>query len=224
MGSRAPRFACSSARNNWPISATLAPSWCAILVKTARCDRSSQDGHASYPPPGVRLLHRIEAFPERMRVPRSSSQSQDNSPQDGDSGPEEAPLYGASASPPLPDSGMIVFSSSARMLHMNGPARKLIALFGEYHGLASEPIPPILTEFCHDVLAQLQPRVETQSWEEFEMRRTCHMVTPPLLLRGFGVMNSTNQEFRVILTLAPLRASPPESPDQPPDGDTQTNS
>ena len=118
------------------------------------------------------------------------------------------------------------------MLHMNGPARKLIALFGEYHGLASEPIPPILTEFCHDVLAQLQPRVETQSWEEFEMRRTCHMVTPPLLLRGFGVMNSTNQEFRIILTLAPLRPAPlaadspapPESPDQPPTDITQANS
>lgn len=144
-------------------------------------------------------------------MPRSFSQSQDDSPQNGASGPEETALHGVSASQPvlpLPDSGMIVFSSSARMLHMNGPARKLIALFGEYHGLASEPIPPILTEFCHDVLAQLQPRVETQSWEEFEMRRTCHMVTPPLLLRGFGVMNSTNHEFRVILTLAPLRPAP----------------
>lgn len=127
---------------------------------------------------------------------------------------------------------MIVFSSSARMLHMNGPARRLIALFGEYHGLAFEPIPPILTEFCHDVLAQLQPRVETQSWEEFEMRRTCHMVTPPLLLRGFGVMNSTNHEFRIILTLAPLRPAPlaadspapPQPPDQPPTGFARANS
>ena len=91
----------------------------------------------------------------------------------------------------------------------------------EYHGLASEPILPILTEFFHDVLAQLQPRVETQSWDEFEMRRTCHMVTPPLLLRGFGVMNSTNQEVRIILTLRP---APSESPDQPPAGDTQANS
>ena len=168
-----------------------------------------------------------------MRVPQSSSQSHDDSPQNGASGPEETALHGASASQSaLPDSGMIVFSSSARMLHMNGPARKLIALFGEYHGLASEPIPPILTEFCHDVLAQLQPRVETQSWEEFEMRRTCHMVTPPLLLRGFGVMNSTNQEFRVILTLAPLRPAPlaanspapPQPPDQPLTDVAQANS
>lgn len=119
---------------------------------------------------------------------------------------------------------MIVFSSSARMLHMNGPARRLIALFGEYHGLAFEPIPPILTEFCHDVLAQLQPRVETQSWEEFEMRRTCHMVTPPLLLRGFGVMNSTNHEFRIILTLAPLRPTLPQPPDQPPTDFARANS
>ncbi|MDZ4732886.1 MAG: hypothetical protein SGJ16_04765 [Nitrospirota bacterium] len=120
--------------------------------------------------------------------------------------------------PPLlssPDSGMIVFSSSARILHMNGPARVLLALFGTSHELwphwpqmTPESMPSILTEFCYDVLAQLHRRNEAQDLAQFEMRRICHMVTPPLLLTGFGVPNSTNGEIRVILTLNPLPSTP----------------
>ena len=106
-----------------------------------------------------------------------------------------------------PDSGMIVFSSSGRILHINGPARALMALFGKSHELwaqmAPESMPSILTEFCYDVLAQLQRRIETQDWTQSEMRRICYMVTPSLLLTGFGVPNSTNGKIRIILTLTP---------------------
>ena len=83
-----------------------------------------------------------------------------------------------------------------------------MALFGKSHELwpqmTPESMPSILTEFCHDVLAQLQRRIEVQDWAQFEMRRICHMVTPSLLLTGFGVPNSTNRELRIILTLHPL--------------------
>ena len=113
---------------------------------------------------------------------------------------------------PSADTGMIVFSSSARILHMNGPARALMVLFGKSHELwpqmTHESMPSILTEFCYDVLAQLQRRIEAQDWAQFEMRRICHMVTPSLLLTGFGVPNSTNREIRVILTLTPLPSTP----------------
>ncbi len=111
-----------------------------------------------------------------------------------------------------PDSGMIVFSSSARILYMNGPARALMALFGTSNELwpqmAPESMPSILTEFCYDMLAQLQRRIEVQDWAQFEMRRICHLVTPSLLLTGFGVPNSTNREIRVILTLTPMPSTP----------------
>jgi len=111
-----------------------------------------------------------------------------------------------------PDSGMIVFSSSARILYMNGPARALMALFGASHELwlqmAPESMPFILTEFCYDVLAQLKRRIEAEDWAQFEMRRICHMVSPSLLLTGFGVPNSTNGEIRAILTLTPLPSAP----------------
>ena len=87
-----------------------------------------------------------------------------------------------------------------------------MALFGKSHELwpqmTPESMPSILTELCHDVLAQLQRRIEVQDWAQFEMRRICHMVTPSLLLTGFGVPNSTNREIRVILTLTPLPSTP----------------
>ena len=149
-------------------------------------------------------------------MPQSSLQNQANASQNDVSGFEKPGPSETGAMPqPLlssTDSGMIVFSSSARVLHMNGPARALMALFGTSHELwpqmAPESMPLILTEFCYDVLAQLQHRIEVHDWAQFEMRRICHMVTPSLLLTGFGVPDSTNGEIRIILTLNPLPSTP----------------
>lgn len=114
---------------------------------------------------------------------------------------------------------MIVFSSSARILYMNKPARILMASFGSSHDLwaqmAPESLPFILTELCYDVLAQLQRRIETQDWAQFEIRRICHIVRPSLLLTGFGVRSSTNSEIRIILTLTPLPSTPHEAAEDP---------
>jgi hypothetical protein len=147
-------------------------------------------------------------------MPQSFSQSQANSPQND-------------------VSGMIVCSSSARILHMNGPARALMALFNTSHDLwpqvTPESIPSIFTELCDDVQAQLQRRIEAKDPAQFEIRRICHMVTPPLLLTGFGVQNSTNREVRVILTLTPLPSNPCDTMDSryfhpSTDGHTPVNS
>jgi hypothetical protein len=141
-------------------------------------------------------------------VPQSPQENRDTFSQNAVSGTEmrQAPLLSSS------DSGMIVLSSSARILHMNGPARALMALFGTSHEhwpqMAPESTPSIITEFCLDVLAQLRRRIEAQDWTQFEMRRTCHMVTPSLLLTGFGVPSASNSEIRVILTLTPLPSIP----------------
>jgi hypothetical protein len=154
-------------------------------------------------------------------VPQPSPQNQTNSLQNTASTTTETATHGTCAMPqPLlssPGSGMIVFSSSARILHMNGPARALMALFGTSHErwpqMAPESMPSILTEFCYDVLAQLRRRIEAQDWAQFEMRRICHMVTPSLLLTGFGVPNSFDREIRIILTLDPLLSTPCTSTD-----------
>ena len=149
-------------------------------------------------------------------MPQTSPQNQTSSPQNGVSALEGACPGGTDTMQqplhPSTYSGMIVFSSSARVLHMNGPARALMALFGTSHELwpqmAPESMPLILTEFCYDVLAQLQHRIEMHDWAQFEMRRICHMVTPSLLVTGFGVPDSTNSEIRIILTLNPLPSTP----------------
>ena len=141
-------------------------------------------------------------------MPQSPQQNRDTFSPNAVSGAEmrQAPLLSSS------DSGMIVLSSSARILHMNGPARALMALFGTSHEhwpqMAPESTPSIITEFCLDVLAQLRRRIEAQDWTQFEMRRICHMVTPSLLLTGFGVPSASNSEIRVVLTLTPLFSAP----------------
>ena len=118
--------------------------------------------------------------------------------------------------------GMIVLSTSGRMLHMNGQARTFMALFGDAYELwphlAPDSLPSILTEFCREAFAQLQNRIEGKDWAQLEVRRVCHMVTPPLLIRGFCVPHSGRQEPRMILTLqpAPLDASTPQKPTHAP--------
>jgi len=105
------------------------------------------------------------------------------------------------------DSGVILLSAPTRILHMNGRARALMALFGDVHGLwpnlAPESMPTILVEFCREILVELERRAQGGEWEQFEMRRVCHMTTTPLLLRGFGVPVSANREPRMILLLQP---------------------
>ncbi len=119
-------------------------------------------------------------------------------------------------SPPDSESGMIVFSSATQILHMNGQARSLIALFSESRTAWTPPtheaIPSIFIEFCSDVLEQFRDRIDAHDWAQFEMRRVCHLVTPPLLIRGFGVPDPASQHPRVILTLhslAPFTQHPP---------------
>jgi hypothetical protein len=198
-------------------SATLTPSLYTTQPRTPRCSRYSQDNHVSCSCRfGATLAQSELRFIERTRVPQSSPRYQANSPQDAASvigGAATHETYGIPR--PLlssPDSGMIVFSSSARILHMNGAARTLMALFGASHErwpqMGPESMPSILTDFCYDVLAQLRRRIEAQDWTQFEMRHTCHMVTPSLLLTGFGVPTSSNREIRIILTLTPLPSDP----------------
>jgi hypothetical protein len=125
------------------------------------------------------------------------------------------------------DSGVMVLSAPARILHMNGRARALMTLFGEAHelwpNLSQDSMPAILTEFCGDVFAALRGHSETHEWAQFEMRRICHMVTPPLLLRGFCMPSRDGREPRMILTLQPCSPSH-DTPmiDQRPERSTET--
>lgn len=116
------------------------------------------------------------------------------------------------------ESGLIVFSSPTHILQINSHAQSLMALFGESRNAwtlpAYEAMPSILTEFCRDVLEQFRDGNGAHDWAHFEMRRVCHMVNPPLLIRGFGVPDSASQRTRVVLTLHRLGPSDHHSPDE----------
>lgn len=122
----------------------------------------------------------------------------------------------------------MVLSSSMRILHINHRARSLMALFGEAHEfwphLSPESMPAIVIEFCGDVFAQLQRQAGSHEWTEFEMRRVCHMVTPALLLRGFGMPSTNGRAPRMILTLQPcFPSSDPEMLRNRPDASTSAS-
>ena len=106
-----------------------------------------------------------------------------------------------------PETGLIVLSSSMRILHINPRARELMALFGEAHGSrphqSPESIPLGIVEFIDRVLTELHRCNCNLEWAEVDMSRICHMVTPALLLRGFGVPATEGLDPRIILTLKP---------------------
>ena len=110
------------------------------------------------------------------------------------------------------DAGLMVLSSSMRILHINDRARTLLSLFGEtcelWPNLSPEAMPAILTEFCSHVFAELDRQSCGHEWTGHDLRRVCHMVNPALLIRGFGMPSSTGQEARMILTFQPC---PPSS-------------
>jgi hypothetical protein len=91
-----------------------------------------------------------------------------------------------------------------------------MALFGESRNAwtlpTHESMPSILIEFYRDVLEQFRGRIGLHDWAQFEMRRVCHLVTPPLLIRGFGIPDSAGQYPRVVLTLHRLGPSENHSP------------
>jgi hypothetical protein len=103
------------------------------------------------------------------------------------------------------ESGVIVLSASPRILHINNPARLLLKRFGEsrefWTNLGPESLPSILTEFCRDLLLEQKRRRDRGESAQFELRRICHMVSPPLLFKGFAVSPAVDRDPQVVLTL-----------------------
>lgn len=108
------------------------------------------------------------------------------------------------------DAGMMVLSSSMHILHMNSQARALMAHLGVacelWPHLSPESMPAILIEFCGHVLSELRRQAGSQEWTALEMRRICHMVSPALMLRGFGMPEREGRDPRMILILQPCHS------------------
>jgi len=144
-------------------------------------------------------------------MPKRVTQIPTNSPNDSEPALTVSPNVASLDPNATPDAGLLVLSSSMRILHINDRARTLLALFGEtcelWPNLSPEAMPAMLTEFCSHVFAELHHQAGGHEWAEFEMRRVCHMVSPALLLRGFGMPSITGQDSRMILTLQPYTSA-----------------
>jgi hypothetical protein len=80
------------------------------------------------------------------------------------------------------------------------------AAYERWPHLSPESMPAILTEFCGNVLLELRRHADSQEWTALDIRRVCHMVTPALLLRGFGMPETNGRDPRMILILQPCHS------------------
>ncbi len=116
-------------------------------------------------------------------------------------------------------SGVIVFSSSMRLLHMNEQA----LVFSRMLNCAQDHpqdgggdiclLPEMLKDFCDEIVESLNQRIEAEDWSPFEMKRLAGPPEQPILLRGFGLPDRLErQRSRVVITLQAMLSSSSPSP------------
>lgn len=61
---------------------------------------------------------------------------------------------------------------------------------------------------CETLLSELHRDGELRQWTSLEIHQVCHMVTPALLLRGFGTPKSDGRDPSMVLILQPYHPGP----------------
>ncbi len=117
--------------------------------------------------------------------------------------------------------GVIVFSPSMRLLHMNEQALVLSRTLNSVQdqpqdgGGGASALPEALRDFCNEIVESLNHRIEAEDWTQFEIKRIAGPPEQPILLRGFGLPDRLeHQRSRVVITLQamPISSSPSAAP------------
>jgi hypothetical protein len=119
----------------------------------------------------------------------------------------------ASAQDEQETSGVIVLSMAKRVLHANKAAVGLAGLLSGHFLSGTAPAPalhlsPSLQAFSQRVLIQLEKRIATEDWTQFEIKQILHAAGREFLLRGFGLPDKARrQQSRILLTLQAITRS-----------------
>ncbi len=114
--------------------------------------------------------------------------------------------------------GVIVFSPSMRLLHMNEQALVLSRTLNSVQeqtpegGSGDRVLPEALRDLCDEIVESLNRRMEAEDWTQFEIKRIAGTPEQPILLRGFGLPDrQERQRSRVVITLQAMliSSSPP---------------
>ena len=103
--------------------------------------------------------------------------------------------------------GVVVFSPTGRLLHINEPA--LVALrVVEGCSIRSEgpidasSLPPLVLDLQRDIVARIEQRAEAGDLALFEVKRVVRIAGCKVMLRGFGVPDHRSpKQSRVIITM-----------------------
>jgi len=108
--------------------------------------------------------------------------------------------------------GIMVFSSSLKLLHKNRRAEELMALLtAKDAGFSSDLMPAAVHRVCHSILESLSRRRPAPAWVQVSERQSAGEPVRSLLIRGFGLRRETHTESArivIILEERPFRDTP----------------
>jgi len=104
--------------------------------------------------------------------------------------------------------GIVVVSTSMRMLHANRQAIKLLkqirqtALDGQHRNPSPPLLSAVLTEFCAEMVNALKVRMEAKDSNQLEVKGVVSHPHHPVRIRGFGLPAPMGiQQSRLVLIL-----------------------
>ena len=102
--------------------------------------------------------------------------------------------------------GIVVLSSSLDFLHINKPAIQMLTQLrpsGSQAG-ADQHLTAPLHSFCREIIAVLQERLTSRSFEPFRQYHAIGDSDRELLVKGFGVPDKRGLPYsRIVLLLSP---------------------
>ncbi|MEW6247746.1 MAG: hypothetical protein AB1555_13700 [Nitrospirota bacterium] len=98
--------------------------------------------------------------------------------------------------------GIVVFSSSLKLLHKNRRAEELTALLTAKDAGPSDIMPAAVQRVCHSILESFSRCRPAPVWVQVSERQTAGEPVRSVLIRGFGLRKDTHTESaRIVIVL-----------------------
>jgi DNA-binding NarL/FixJ family response regulator len=99
--------------------------------------------------------------------------------------------------------GIMVFSTTFQLLHVDPRAQELCRrIVQSQHGTPAKGVVPIVVmDFCVEIRQAIQARTAANDWDQFQLRKLAGTVQRPILMRGYGLPDSSGIDMSRILIM-----------------------